>query len=432
MSDTDSDNGSDNYSDNDILEAIRKDETVLYQLAPRFIFTPSSAAVSAPTSTTETSDKGEAEMEKDTSYTHSKGQPEEQWEEHCDKDDDDTSDTSSLSASRPLSRSPSLMSCTSTPSSAPSSPTIDAQRPAATIAQISPTTVALLQPVRSGHARLERQIADIDQGLTESDRRLAEIDRRLTDCDGQLAEFERRLIEIDRQYTEELAEIKRQLTKILRHHAAEIKRQHAEIECQNAVIERQHCWAQTGDREPEGRDQRTATIQHTIPLTAAQKHAIAQAITSLHSTTFVTPSLFVNVVFQQLKNSDDDDPTYFLAGEPTSTPNGPNRILALVRSSPARSKQTFDDLAVKIENAWYDAIGDSHDKQAKKMHFIAFYPMIAVRENGVAIPDAGKEGTWLKENMPYFKSQAYEHDDEEFKKMIEEVNQRDDLKALLS
>ena len=45
---------------------------------------------------------------------------------------------------------------------------------------------------------------------------------------------------------------------------------------------------------------------------------------------------------------------------------------------------------------------------------------------------AGNEGTWLKENMPYFKSQAYEHDDEEFKKMIEEVNQREDLKALLS
>ncbi|KAK4940508.1 hypothetical protein LTR10_019382 [Elasticomyces elasticus] len=193
-------------------------------------------------------------------------------------------------------------------------------------------------------------------------------------------------------------------------------------------------------------------IQHTVPLTSSQKHAIARSITSLHATTFVTPSLFVNVIFQHLKPS-EDGPTYFLAGEPTSTPHGPNRILALVRSSPGRSKQTFDDLAVKIEKAWYDAIGDSHDKQAKKMHFIAFYPMIAVRENGVAIPDvsiksffsdlhrpstmaetnkAGNEGTWLKENMPYFKSQAYEHDDEEFKKMIEEVNQRDDLKALLS
>ncbi|KAI1614044.1 hypothetical protein EDD37DRAFT_471741 [Exophiala viscosa] len=172
-------------------------------------------------------------------------------------------------------------------------------------------------------------------------------------------------------------------------------------------------------------------IQHTIPLTASQKHAIARSITSLHSTTFVTPSLFVNVVFQHLKTS-DDGPNYFLAGEPTSASHGPNRILALVRSSPGRTKATFDDLAVKIENAWYDAIGDSHDKQAKKMHFIAFYPMIAVRENGVAIPDAGNEGTWLKENMPYFKSQAYEHDDEEFKKMIEEVYHRDDLKALLS
>lgn len=33
--------------------------------------------------------------------------------------------------------------------------------------------------------------------------------------------------------------------------------------------------------------------------------------------------------------------------------------------------------------------------------------------------------------MSYFKSQAYEHGDEDFKKMIEEIDQRDDLKAML-
>jgi len=33
--------------------------------------------------------------------------------------------------------------------------------------------------------------------------------------------------------------------------------------------------------------------------------------------------------------------------------------------------------------------------------------------------------------MPYFKSQAHDHDDEDFKEMLEEVDRRDDLKALL-
>jgi hypothetical protein len=33
--------------------------------------------------------------------------------------------------------------------------------------------------------------------------------------------------------------------------------------------------------------------------------------------------------------------------------------------------------------------------------------------------------------MSYFKSQAYDHGDEHFRKMLEEVENREDLKALL-
>ncbi|KAL6250125.1 hypothetical protein RBB50_002426 [Rhinocladiella similis] len=194
-------------------------------------------------------------------------------------------------------------------------------------------------------------------------------------------------------------------------------------------------------------------IQHTYPLTPTQKHSIARSITHLHSTTFLTPSLFVNVVFQYLPassssastnpadstaNEQEDDPTYYLAGDPVSHhPHGPNRILAQVRTSPARTKAIFDDLATRIEKAWYDAVNfdpssdTQKDKAAKKMHMITFYPMIAARENGVTIPDAGNESSWLKDNMPYFKSQAYDHGDQDFKKMVEEIDHRDDLKAML-
>jgi len=186
-------------------------------------------------------------------------------------------------------------------------------------------------------------------------------------------------------------------------------------------------------------------IQHTYPLTLTQKQSFAKAITHLHSTFFLTPSLFVNVSFHRLA-PDNGDNTYFLAGEVVA-PNaaGPNRILAQVRTSPKRTKAIFDDLAEKIEMKWYEIVnepsgesnghqnGDAKAEQAaKKMHLITFYPMLAARENGVTIPDAGSESSWLRDNMPFFKSQAYEHDDVNFRKMIEEIDTREDLKGMLT
>ncbi|KIX99081.1 uncharacterized protein Z520_05542 [Fonsecaea multimorphosa CBS 102226] len=201
-------------------------------------------------------------------------------------------------------------------------------------------------------------------------------------------------------------------------------------------------------------------IQHTYPLTRSQKHHFAQAITRLHSTTFLTPSLFVNVSFHRLQASsprhaaaaatstanedvdvDDEDNTYFLAGNPVPHNHaGPNRLLAMVRTSPARTKAVFDDLAAKLEAEWDATVlgpppGKGKDnkveKAAKRMHFIVFYPMVAARENGVTIPDAGNESSWLRDNMPFFRAQAYDHDDDNFRDMIDEINQRPDLKKLL-
>lgn len=183
-------------------------------------------------------------------------------------------------------------------------------------------------------------------------------------------------------------------------------------------------------------------IHHIYPLTAAQKHSFAKTITHLHSTTFLTPSLYVNVVFHNLASSttSHENLTYFLAGEPTAAPQGPNRILAMVRVSPGRTKAMWDGLAERVEAAWYEVVNGPEgasartsveDRRAKKLHMVVFYPMVAARENGIYIPDAGNERTWLKDNMPYFKSQAYEHKDEDFRKMLEEIDRREDLKQLL-
>jgi hypothetical protein len=63
------------------------------------------------------------------------------------------------------------------------------------------------------------------------------------------------------------------------------------------------------------------------------------------------------------------------------------------------------------------------------LHPPSFLPRYCSFSNEIV--QAGTEASWLKDNMPYFKSQAYEHDDLEFRKMIEEVETRPDLKAMM-
>jgi len=154
-------------------------------------------------------------------------------------------------------------------------------------------------------------------------------------------------------------------------------------------------------------------VQHTYPLSSSQQLALAEAITTLHSTTFVVPRPFVNVVFQHLQpGTSSGTTTYFLAGKPTAhNAAGPNRILGMVRQGPSRTKADFDRLAQRIEDSWYEVVNgpasdkngggrvsvngeaadrakekEKADRNAKKLHFVAMYPMLAARENGTTIP----------------------------------------------
>jgi hypothetical protein len=43
----------------------------------------------------------------------------------------------------------------------------------------------------------------------------------------------------------------------------------------------------------------------------------------------------------------------------------------------------------------------------------------------------GDEMTWIKDNLAYFRQQANEYDDDDFKEMLEEINGREDMKNLL-
>lgn len=89
---------------------------------------------------------------------------------------------------------------------------------------------------------------------------------------------------------------------------------------------------------------------------------------------------------------------FYVAGKPRE-PTSPNRIIALVRVGPTRTKEQFDEVAVKIQRKWYEVVDDAAlvahslgnltakgEKRFKKLHFVVFHAMVAALENGVVIP----------------------------------------------
>ena len=161
-------------------------------------------------------------------------------------------------------------------------------------------------------------------------------------------------------------------------------------------------------------------IQHSFPLTRHIKTELAAQITTLHATTFTTPSLFVNVNFIGIDASSEN---YFIAGQ--ARPNGCNRITGMVRTSEKRVKKDFDALAEKIEAIWNLVVrgiepqpeesaentdgGDKEkdkkkgqpeesekEREAKRLHAVFLYPMVAARESGIMIPTVSET-----ESLPY-------------------------------
>ncbi|KAK2035572.1 hypothetical protein LX32DRAFT_723724 [Colletotrichum zoysiae] len=174
-------------------------------------------------------------------------------------------------------------------------------------------------------------------------------------------------------------------------------------------------------------------IYHTYPLSQTQRHSIALSITNLHCSAFNTPAFFVHVSFSD-QGSKFDDATYFMAGKPHST--NCNRIIAVVRTSASRTKEDFDNLAASIEKAWDRAlenpdaentIGYKESDESKRLLMVIFTPMLAIREGGMAIPEAGHEDDWLKQQLPYIKTMAEKNNVDDFKELLKEVEQRQSI-----
>ncbi len=153
-------------------------------------------------------------------------------------------------------------------------------------------------------------------------------------------------------------------------------------------------------------------LNHSLPLTDAQKKILAETITAIHCKAFDTPSMFVNIRFVK---EDLTQGNIFVAGKRDDGVS--NSITSYVRTSDARTKEDFDKVTNEIEDAWYAIVGKgprSPDAQhpylseapETRLHAIALLPIVTAREAGFAIPVAGEEKEWIGKQLPIFKKLA--------------------------
>ncbi|KAH6658000.1 hypothetical protein BKA67DRAFT_656232 [Truncatella angustata] len=162
-------------------------------------------------------------------------------------------------------------------------------------------------------------------------------------------------------------------------------------------------------------------IEHIAPLTQIQKDALAQAITEIHSSKFTTPRIFVNV-----KITDARQQVTYVAGNARPS----NRITAHVRTSASRTQEDFNQLCNNIHVAWSSIVHPGHPTkppadQELRAVFI-FGDIVAGWEAGFAIPSAGQDAQWARDNLEAFKEKA-RAGDEDFEDLVHELSTREEF-----
>jgi len=93
------------------------------------------------------------------------------------------------------------------------------------------------------------------------------------------------------------------------------------------------------------------TIQHSVPLSAAQQDALAQVITTAHGRRFGVPRVFVNVSYQDISSSVE-----YIGGKRVH----PNRIIAAIRpnaTGAGRSDEAIEALLQEVLQGWEKHVG---------------------------------------------------------------------------
>ncbi|KAI9729189.1 MAG: hypothetical protein M1834_007096 [Cirrosporium novae-zelandiae] len=153
-------------------------------------------------------------------------------------------------------------------------------------------------------------------------------------------------------------------------------------------------------------------VTHVCPLLSDQQQQLASAITRIHTTRFVTPSIFVNVVFK-----DASRVISYIGGKKRAV----NRITATVRSE-GRSRESFTELTYELNSAWNNIVNDGKPgKGETELRVVAVFSGIAAAlEAGFPVPKAGEDMEWMKANKAEFEKRAKEGD-EEFGDLLEEM-----------
>ena len=121
-----------------------------------------------------------------------------------------------------------------------------------------------------------------------------------------------------------------------------------------------------------------------------------------------------------------------------------NSILAHVRHGPSRSREDYNDLCQSIHEAWdrivlasssnsgSDSINEAQKTPPDQLELntvFIFGDIVAGREARMAIPPAGGDVLWLRENLREFRRRAGEGD-ERFGELVGEVGERGDLRGV--
>jgi len=157
-------------------------------------------------------------------------------------------------------------------------------------------------------------------------------------------------------------------------------------------------------------------------MTVSQQDELAEAITRIHSEKFTTPTLFVNVYFEDVSSH-----ATYVGGKLRRA----NHIRANVRAGPSRTPEDWDELCNSIQQAWKDIVGTGLPKVKRAApepdttlrSIILLGDIIGGQEAGFSLPPAGGDVKWFHENWAAFNQKA-EEGDEEFQEMVEEVKAR--------
>ncbi|KAI3397601.1 hypothetical protein diail_10573 [Diaporthe ilicicola] len=145
------------------------------------------------------------------------------------------------------------------------------------------------------------------------------------------------------------------------------------------------------------------------PIDATQRDELASAITRVHTNIFTTPSLFVNVRFE-----DESKVHHYVGGKPKLV----NSIQSHVRSGPSRPRSSYNELCRQLRVEW-ESVLPTTPLDNISVHGC----LVAGEENGVLRPEAGHDAEWVRENMPEFERLAAAGD-ESMRTLVEECKSR--------